>query len=185
MKNFSIAPENQSVLFHTARASIEHFLLTGKLPAFASTDNQLKESAAVFVTLTKNGDLRGCIGTTEPEAPLQTAVSRMAVAAAVEDYRFPPVTAAELKEIRIEISVLSPMKRIFNPAEILQNTHGVAVRKGMHSGLFLPQVWEHFSSKKDFMDELCRQKAGLEPDAWNKPDIELCIFTVYAFQEPA
>ena len=182
MKNFSIAPENQSVLFHTARASIEHFLLTGKLPAFASTDNQLKESAAVFVTLTKNGDLRGCIGTTEPEAPLQTAVSRMAVAAAVEDYRFPPVTAAELKEIRIEISVLSPMKRIFNPAEILQNTHGVAVRKGMHSGLFLPQVWEKFPDKEAFMTALCRHKAGLAADAWRKPGTKLQAFTARCFQ---
>ncbi|MGA2091147.1 MAG: AmmeMemoRadiSam system protein B [Endomicrobiales bacterium] len=184
MNDFSVTRANQTQLLRTARSSIEQYLQTGKYPTITSSDPQLSEPAAVFVTLTKHGDLRGCIGTTQPQAPLETAVSRMAIAAAVEDYRFSPVTADELKDIHIEISVLSPMKRISNPDEIRQNVNGVVVRKGTHGGLFLPQVWEHFSTKKDFMDELCRQKAGLAPDAWNKPDTELYIFTVFAFEDP-
>jgi AmmeMemoRadiSam system protein A len=112
-------------------------------------------------------------------------VADFAVAAAVEDSRFQPVTARELPGLRIEISVLSPMERVPNADSIQPQVHGVLVRRGRHQGLFLPQVWEHFDRKEDFMDELCRQKAHLEARAWQDPATELYTFTVFAFEEPA
>jgi AmmeMemoRadiSam system protein A len=114
---------------------------------------------------------------------LLETVADFAVAAAVEDNRFSPVTARELPGLRIEISVLSPMERVPNADSIQPKVHGVLVRRGRHQGLFLPQVWEHFSSKEDFMDELCRQKAHLPARAWQDPDTELYTFTVFAFEE--
>lgn len=183
MKEFTVTEKNQKELLKIARQSIEGFLKTGKMPKFDVKDPELCAPSAVFVTLTKNKDLRGCIGTTAPQAPLYEAVSRMAVAAAFEDHRFSAVTPEELKDLHIEISVLSPMTRVKSADEIKQGTHGVVVRRGYRSGLFLPQVWEHFSKKDDFLNELCWQKAGLEPGAWKNPDTELYVFTVFAFEE--
>lgn len=183
MKEFSVSEKSRKKLLSIARQSIEGYLANGKIPGFSVTGPELNTPAAVFVTLTIDGNLRGCIGTTVPREPLYKAVSRMAVAAATEDSRFPVLTPEELKNTRIEISVLSPMQRVKNADEIKQNTHGVIVFCGRKSGLFLPQVWEHFSCKEDFLNELCWQKAGLEPGAWKNADTELHIFTVFAFEE--
>lgn len=183
MKAFSISAANQKKLLDLARGSIAGFLKNKVVPELKTADPELAAPAAVFVTLTQRGNLRGCIGTTTPQAPLGRAVCEMAVAAATEDYRFSPVAPAELKDIRIEISVLSPMTRVRSADEIHAPAHGVVVRSGMRSGLFLPQVWEHFSRKEDFLDELCSQKAGLRRDAWKDPATELYVFTVFAFEE--
>ncbi len=183
VQSFSIKDSNQLILLQLARQAIASKTSGEKLPAFHSNDPEIKTPSAVFVTLTRDGKLRGCIGTTEPLWPMAEAVTRMAVAAAAEDYRFPPVTEKELNDIRIEISVLSPLARVKNSDEIRQNVHGVVARRNGRSGLFLPQVWEHFSKKEDFLFELCRQKAGLEPDAWRDPETELYVFTVFAFQD--
>lgn len=180
---FSVTPKNQKVLLAMARRSIEQYLKTGKLQKLSVTDPELVKPGAVFVTLTKAGDLRGCIGTTEAHGPLYEAVNQLAVAAAVEDHRFSAVTLAELPTLHIEISVLSPMQRVRSAQEIQMPKHGVVVRRGFRSGLFLPQVWEHFSTKDDFLSELCEQKAGLDRDAWKDPDTELYVFTVFAFEE--
>jgi len=184
-KEFSLTKESQKELLKIARGSIEGYLSTGKIPSFDTKNPELLNNGAVFVTLEKNHNLRGCIGTTEPRMPLHKAVSQLAVAAAVEDTRFNPVTKEELKEINIEISVLSPLKKINSPDEIVEGKHGVVVKKGFRSGLFLPQVWEHpqLANKEAFLSELCWQKAGLEPDAWKKGDVNLYIFTVFAFKE--
>lgn len=107
----------------------------------------------------------------------------MAVAAAFEDYRFAKVSDSEMPDIKIEVSVLSPLTRVKSADEIKAPLHGVIVRRGGKSGLFLPQVWEHFTSKEAFMDELCVQKAGLEANAWKDPSTEIYIFTVFAFEE--
>lgn len=184
MNDFSVAPKHQKMLLGLARAAIARHIAGEKGSLPLPDDPFLSEPAAVFVTLTTDGRLRGCIGTTEPSEGLAVAVRRMAVAAATEDYRFSPVTAAELRDIHIEISVLSPMKRVSSPDEIREGVHGVVVRRGARGGLFLPQVWEHFSTKKEFMDELCSQKTGLAPDAWTSPGTDLYIFTVFAFEEP-
>jgi AmmeMemoRadiSam system protein A len=135
------------------------------------------------VTLTEHKELRGCIGHTVAREPLYTAVIQMAIAAATEDPRFSQLTLNELKDVHIEISVLSPFQRIKSADEIKENVHGVIVKRGMRSGLFLPQVWEQLPTKEEFMGELCSQKAGLDPQAWKDPSTELYIFTVFAFEE--
>jgi len=184
-KEFSLTKESQKELLKIARNSIESYLNNGKIPKFKTTNSELLNNGAVFVTLEKNHNLRGCIGTTEARMPLHQAVTELAIAAAVEDYRFSPITKNELKDVKIEISVLSPLKKISSPDEIIEGKHGVVVRKGFRSGLFLPQVWEHpeLSKKEAFLSELCWQKAGLEPDAWKKEDADLYTFTVFAFKE--
>ncbi|MCX7911259.1 MAG: AmmeMemoRadiSam system protein A, partial [Endomicrobia bacterium] len=110
-------------------------------------------------------------------------VINMAIAAATEDPRFPQVTLEELDDIKIEISVLSPLKRVFSHKEIKEKVHGVVVRSGGKSGLFLPQVWEQLPKKEQFLSELCWGKAGLPPNAWQDPKTELYVFTVFAFEE--
>ncbi len=181
---FRLTEASQKRLLEIARESIETALKTGKMQAFTVAEGELTMPGAVFVTLTQKGQLRGCIGTLEPRDPLYLAVARLAVSAAVEDNRFMPLTLDELPRTHIEISVLSPMRRVKSADEIREKEHGVVVRRGGRSGLFLPQVWEHFSSKADFLDELCRQKAHLEASAWKDPATELQVFTVFAFEEP-
>lgn len=184
-KEFSLTKDAQKELLQIARNSIDVYLTTGKIPKFTTTNPELLNNGAVFVTLEKNHNLRGCIGTTEARMPIYEAVTQLAIASAVEDYRFSPVTKNELKDVKIEISVLSPLKKISSATEIIEGKHGVVVKKGSRSGLFLPQVWEHpeLSKKEAFLSELCRQKAGLETDAWKKGDADLYTFTVFAFKE--
>jgi AmmeMemoRadiSam system protein A len=137
-----------------------------------------------FVTLNKQGDLRGCIGNLVGDKPLYLTIRDMAVEAAVGDPRFPAVELAELKDIKIEISVLSPLKRINSIDEIQLGTHGVLVRQGFHSGVFLPQVaTETGWSKEEFLSNLCAHKAGLSPDAWKDKSLEIYIFTAEVFSE--
>ena len=144
---------------------------------------ELATPAAAFVTLTKRGRLRGCIGTTTPRTPLWQAVLEMALAAAFEDPRFPDLETAELPDVRIEISVLSPMHPAPSAAAIVPGKHGVMVRRGPHSGLFLPQVWEQIPDRDQFLSILCQEKAGLPPEAWKDPETTLLVFTVFAFEE--
>jgi AmmeMemoRadiSam system protein B/AmmeMemoRadiSam system protein A len=183
MEEFSISSKNQKILLELARKSITEYLESKKTPSYETTDSELTEPAAVFVTLNLRHNLRGCIGTTVPRLSLYKTVQQMALAAAFEDYRFGPVTKEELKDIKIEISVLSPLKRVKSADEIKPKIHGVVVRRDSRSGLFLPQVWEHFSKKEDFLSELCWQKARLDRNAWKDPKTELHIFTVFAFEE--
>ncbi|MDD4538893.1 MAG: AmmeMemoRadiSam system protein B [Lentisphaeria bacterium] len=144
---------------------------------------ELQEPAAVFVTLTKDGQLRGCIGTTVAREPLWAAVEDAACAAAFEDNRFMPVQEDELKRLRVEISVLSPMQPVASADLVQPFKHGVLIRAGYHSGLFLPQVWEQLPDKEHFLSVLCEHKAGLPGDAWRRQDVKLFIFTVFAFHE--
>ncbi|MDI6640721.1 MAG: AmmeMemoRadiSam system protein B [Elusimicrobiota bacterium] len=183
MAEFLISPKNQKILLELARKTIKEYLQLKKILPYETFDSELTTPAAVFVTLHIDHQLRGCIGTTVPQLPLYQAVQQMAVAAAFEDYRFRPVSEDELKKIKIEISVLSPMTKVKTADEIKPNLHGVVVRRGGRSGLFLPQVWEQIPKKEDFLSELCYQKAGLNPDAWQDSDTELYIFTVFAFEE--
>lgn len=183
MPEFKISEKNQKELLKLARQSIENYLKNQNRTEIKTNDKELLTPAAVFVTLTINHNLRGCIGTTVAQYPLYKAVGEFAIAAAVEDPRFSPLTLDELKNAKIEISVLSPMQKIKSPDEITPNVSGVLVKRGYRSGLFLPQVWEQLPDKEQFMCTLCMEKAGLEADAWKKPDVDLCTFTVFAFQE--
>ncbi len=176
------AAEKQNLL-QIARKTIEHYVRTGRVPEFTPLTDRLKEKRGVFVTLHKYGDLRGCIGYVEPVKPLYLATRDMAISAATEDPRFPPVKPEELKDIEIEITVLSPLQRITNPELVEVGKHGLVIRKGFHSGLLLPQVpVEQGWNRKEFLEHTCR-KAGLPLDAWKEPDAELYVFTGWVFSE--
>ena len=143
----------------------------------------------VFVSLHISGRLRGCIGYVEGLRPLAEAVQETAVSAATRDPRFAPLAAEELDQIAIEISVLSPLRQIESPAEIILGKHGVMVRLGHHQGLLLPQVALHYNWEatppgvETFLAHVC-QKAGLPADGWKDPDAEIYIFEAEIFSAP-
>jgi len=171
-------------LLRIARNSIETFVKTGKVLNVTVNDARLNETEGAFVTIRKAGALRGCIGNIMGQGPLYKTVRDMAVAAASQDPRFAPVTASELKDIDVEISVLSKPRRVKDASEIQLGKHGVIVSEGGHQGVFLPQVADETHwSKEEFLSQLCSQKAGLPPDAWKKPDTALYVFTADVFAE--
>jgi MEMO1 family protein len=153
-------------------------------PKFDLRDNSLfNQPAAIFVTLKEKGVLKGCIGGTTPRMTLYDAIFAFSKAAAFADHRFMPVKLKELKNIDIEISILSPLKEISSADEIIPNKHGVMLVNKNKSGLFLPQVWEQISKKEDFLNEICTQKAGLKKNCWLDKNTELYTFTVDSFKE--
>jgi AmmeMemoRadiSam system protein A len=141
------------------------------------------ERRGVFVTLRKNGNLRGCIGTFVAHADLPTTVREMAVAAA-QDPRFVamPISSTELPHIRIDISVLSPLQPIDDPLSLTPGRHGIYIRRGHSSGCFLPDVAsERNWDAQTFLTQCCLQKAGLDGMAWKETDTEVFVFTVEKF----
>ena len=173
-------------LLEIARRSIEHYLNTAKKLEVSESDPALVEQCGAFVTLHKHNQLRGCIGNIIGNQPLYLTIRDMAVEAAVNDPRFPALSKKELDEgdVEIEISVLSPLQKVINPDEIELGKHGVLIRKGYRSGVFLPQVaTETGWSKHEFLSNLCAHKAGLSPSAWKDPSTEIYIFSAEVFSE--
>lgn len=149
----------------------------------APEDGDLARPGAAFVTLHVGGELRGCIGTSASRRPLWEVVDDMATAAATRDPRFPPITARDLDDLSVEISVLSPERVIHDASEIEIGRHGLEVRRRMARGLLLPQVaTEHRFDRERFLAETCR-KAGLPPDAWRDPATEVWLFEADVFSE--
>jgi AmmeMemoRadiSam system protein A len=174
----------QEQLLKIARQTIESYLSTRKKPDFKITDKDLQEEQGAFVTLHENGQLRGCIGNIIGHQPLWETVRDMAVESATGDPRFSPLTKEELENIAIEISVLTKPERVKSADEIIMGTHGVIVRRGFASGVFLPQVaTETGWSKEEFLSSLCSHKAGLPADAWKDKSTELYIFSAQVFGE--
>jgi uncharacterized protein len=139
------------------------------------TRSALSCPAAAFVTIRRGDQLRGCIGHVEADRPLVDVIARAAVAAALEDPRFPPVTAAELDEISIEISVLGPMRPVTDPLTIEVGRHGLVVQSGTKRGLLLPQVPTEWGwDLETFLGQLCL-KAGLPRGAWQSGAEILCF----------
>lgn len=181
-----LTQDQKQELLNIARASITEGLATGTQMMPTTTQQELLERYPIFVTLKRDGMLQGCIGMTQARLPLYQAVAQMACAAAFEDPRFKPLKAEELPYTDIEISVLSPLKKIDDPAQIILGIHGVMVKRGDRTGLFLPQVaTETGWSKEVFLNKLCRQKAQLPPDAWRDKKTELYVFRVLSFTGPA
>jgi len=180
-----ISPKGQKMLLSLARETIKSFLTHKKVPALKEyEEEELNRPLGVFVTLREAGSLRGCIGNIVGGQPLYESVRDMAVAAATQDPRFPPVAASELKDISIEISVLSPIRRIGDVKEIVLGKHGVIIRKGVRSGLFLPQVADETGwDLQRFLNEICTQKAGLSTECWKDKEAEVSVFTVQVFEE--
>ena len=183
-----VAPLNETQkkrLLEIARSTLDTFVKTGRAPEVKEADARLNEEEGAFVTLQKNGQLRGCIGNILGSGPLFQTVRSMAIAAASEDPRFHPVTEDELKDIDIEVSVLSKPRVAKSADEIVLGEHGVIVSRGyFNRGVFLPQVATETGWSKDrFLSELCSQKAGLPPDCWKMPGTTLEIFTANVFGE--
>ena len=178
-----LSGEAKKKLLEIARSSIQAYLKSKKAPEISVEEPLLQEKRGAFVTLTKNLQLRGCIGRFEPEIPLSEIVSQMAIAAATADPRFPPLREEELKNIRIEISALTPLKRIKDVEEIKVGTHGIYIVKGFDRGVLLPQVaTEHKWDRTTFLEQTC-WKAGLPQDAWKDKDAEIYIFSAEIFHE--
>ncbi len=175
--------QEQNKLLGIARDAIGLYLKRGEIHEPACDEAALLEPRGVFVTLTRNGRLRGCIGTFHSERPLCREVAAMAVAAATGDPRFYPMTCKELEDFSIEISVLSPLRKIDDPLEIQVGEHGIYLEKGGRSGVLLPQVAvENRWDRRAFLQNTCR-KAGLDSDAWKSPDCILYLFTAQIFRD--
>jgi len=182
-----ITPEDRKILLSMARDTLEEYLRNGKPPTFfkdTPIPENLKKEAGMFVTLHSKGQLRGCIGYVVGREALHKAVVSLAISSATQDPRFYPVKFEELKDIDIEISVMSPLVKVASADDIVMGTHGVYIKKGFHSGLFLPQVaTETGWDKVTFLRQLCSGKAGLPADAWKDRDTEIYVFTADIFGE--
>jgi AmmeMemoRadiSam system protein A len=142
----------------------------------------MKVKSGAFVTLKEKGDLRGCIGRFISDEPLYKVVQEMAIASSTEDTRFPRVESKEIDELEIEISVLSPMKKIHSIDEIELGKHGIYIKKGYYSGTFLPQVaTETGWTKEEFLGHCARDKAGIGWDGWK--DAEIYTYEADVFSE--
>lgn len=181
----SLTPDQKKRLLQIARETIKAYLETGKTLEISEKDPRLLKNEGAFVTLRKNGTLRGCIGQIIGREPLYLTVRDMAISAATQDPRFKPVDKEEFKDIEVEISVLSAPKVIRDVQEIQMGTHGVIIHRGpYHHGVFLPQVaTETGWSREEFLSELCSQKAGLPTECWKDPSTTIEIFTADVFEE--
>lgn len=141
----------------------------------------LERLGAAFVTLRVEGALRGCIGTFEPRDALWNTVHEMAIAAASRDPRFPALRARELPALGVDVSVLTPARRVTDPEEIELGRHGLEIRRAGRRGLLLPQVaTDHALDRETFLAETCR-KAGLPATAWREPETEIWAFEAEVF----
>ncbi|MBN1793850.1 MAG: AmmeMemoRadiSam system protein B [Candidatus Omnitrophica bacterium] len=170
-------------LLEIARDSIREYVTTGKRLEISIADPALTVHSGAFVTLKENGVLRGCIGQFIADRPLYEVVREMAIAAAVRDTRFRPVRPEEIDAIHIHISVLSPLKRVASPDDVILGTHGIYIRQGFRSGTFLPEVAAETGwSKEEFIEHCLVDKAGLSRDALTR-GAELYIYTTESFSE--
>ncbi|MBD3291853.1 MAG: AmmeMemoRadiSam system protein A [Armatimonadia bacterium] len=175
--------QQQQILLRLARQTIEQYVRDRSVPDLPEGDPAFTPERAVFVTLHKHGELRGCIGSLEAREPLAEAVRSSAVSAATQDPRFPPVSPDEVEDLEVEVSVLSPLRQVDSADEITVGVHGVMVAEGMRRGVFLPQVAPEQGWDRDTMlSYLCAHKAGLPADAWQR-GAELYVFTTQVFSE--
>jgi len=168
--NLELSKEERKKLLEIAQESVETYVKTKKILQFKNDLPTLEKPLGAFVTIKKSGQLRGCIG--------------MAISAATKDSRFYPITEDELKDLKYEISVLSPLKKVNSWEDIEIGKHGVQVKQGLRSGVFLPQVaTENNWDLNTFMSQLCSQKAGLSVDCWKNPETDIYVFTAQVFGE--
>ena len=182
--DLGLSEKDKKVLMDIARKTIECKVKDEKLPEFKVDSPILKENRGAFVTIKEHGQLRGCIGYMEAIKPLYITIQEMAEAAALRDPRFPPVTTEELDKLELEISALTPLRKIKDINEIEIGKHGIVLKKGYHQGVFLPQVateqgWDRIT----FLEEICH-KAGIpDKNCWKDEDAEIYIFSAEVFEE--
>jgi AmmeMemoRadiSam system protein B/AmmeMemoRadiSam system protein A len=183
-KEFNLNGQEKAILLKIARKTLENYFSKSKAEIFSNselTDN-LKAYCGAFVTLHVDGRLRGCIGRMTGNMPLYELVSEMAISAAFHDRRFSPLQKSELDRVEIEISVLSPMKRVNDITEIELGKHGILIESGYRSGVFLPQVaTETGWTLEEFLGHCARDKAGLSWEGWR--DANIYVFTAEVFSE--
>jgi MEMO1 family protein len=181
---FNLSDKDKKDLLSIARSTIEQYLRNNTVPEIDGTSlsENLKMNCGAFVTLHKRGELRGCIGRFDAIEPLNKVVQQMAIAAATQDYRFSPVEQTEIGALEIEISVLTPMRKINSIDEVEMGRHGIYIKKDGHSGTFLPQVaTETGWSKEEFLGHCAQDKASIGWNGWK--DAELFVYEALVFSE--
>lgn len=174
---------DRAALLGLARETLRAHLAGEGAPRPDRPGPALLEKKGAFVTLHREGELRGCIGQIVGDRPLHEIVARSAISAACRDPRFPPVTAEELRRLELEISVLGPLRRIGDVGEIRVGVHGLVVTRGAHRGLLLPQVaTDNGWDRQTFLAHACL-KAGIDPSAWRDPGTEIQVFEAEVFSE--
>jgi hypothetical protein len=183
-------PAEQAILLKIARDSLTLSVQGEALPRLQGADlpETLQAKGASFVTLTKQGQLRGCIGALQAYQALAVDVQEHAMAAALQDYRFPPVQPDELSQIEIEVSVLTPRRKLDyeTPLDLIRklrpNVDGVVLQDGIRKATFLPQVWEQLPQPEEFLAHHC-QKMGASPTLWQKKHLTVYTYQVQEFHE--
>ncbi len=185
LKNQNLLNQNQqNQLLKIARSTLENYFNNYKIPVIKENDKKLQQKLGAFVTLKTDGQLRGCIGCFNSNKLLYQVVQEAAIDAAIHDPRFYPVAKDELKNLNIEISVLSPNIKIDDWRQIKLGTHGVVVKRGNQGGTFLPQVaTETGWDLETFLSNLCSHKAGLPADSYKDPQTDIYVFTAQVFGE--
>jgi AmmeMemoRadiSam system protein B/AmmeMemoRadiSam system protein A len=181
---FTLTDKDKSDLLEIARNTLNTYIKEGKRSTIdtAGFSATLKQNCGAFVTLKINDELRGCIGRFVADKPLYQIVQDMTVSSSTQDYRFTPVSKSEPDKITIEISVLSPLKKISSADDFILGKHGIYMIKGNASGTFLPQVAEETGwTKEQFLGHCAQDKAGIGWDGWKKA--ELYIYTAIVFGE--
>ena len=182
-----LTKQEQQTLLRLARETLESYVRHGKEPEVdpkkLGLTPRLVEKCGVFVTLKSRGRLRGCIGHIVGRLPLYQGVIVNAVNSAARDSRFSPVKPEELEDIEVEVSVLTPFREVSGPEGFVPGKHGIYIKKGRHSAVYLPQVaadqgWD----RAETLTHLC-QKAGLSRDEWQRPGMEFFVCTGQAFGE--
>ncbi|MBU0703979.1 MAG: AmmeMemoRadiSam system protein A [Chloroflexi bacterium] len=187
----ALTPQERQTLLTLAREAITQ-TVNGQEPPSVDVNavsESLRRDGASFVTLTKHGQLRGCIGSLEPRRPLVMDVRENALSAAFHDPRFPPVGQEELDDLHVEISVLSsPQPLAYDgPADLIAKLRpgvdGLVIERGWNRATFLPQVWEKLPDPHQFLEHLCL-KAYLPADAYRQPGLDVYTYQVEKFEEP-
>lgn len=182
--DLGLSEDDKKVLMDIARKTIHCKVKGEKLPEFKVDSPILKENRGAFVTIKEHGQLRGCIGYIEGIKPLYITIQEMAEAAALRDPRFPPVTSGELDKLELEISVLTPLRKIKDINEVEIGKHGIVLKKGYHQGVFLPQVateqgWDRIT----FLEEICHKAGIYDKNCWKDRDAEIYIYSADVFCE--
>ncbi len=186
MTSLELNKNQKKILLEIARKTIEKAVNNEELPDFTNLVNNdpvLHEKCGAFVTIHKDGNLRGCIGNIASSLPLWLTVKKMAVEASLRDPRFLPVSPSEVKDLDIEISVLSPFEKIDDINKIEVGKHGLFIKHGFYQGLLLPQVATEYGwDRIQFLEHTCL-KAGLYRDCYKEKKCEIYIFNATVFSE--
>lgn len=180
-----LTPQERQTLLDIARQAIIDKISHGQFEIEPREEKSLNVRGGCFVTIKRQGELRGCIGNFQSHQPLFREVAEMAVNSATRDPRFYPMQVEDLGAFDLEISVLSPLEKIEEVDEIVVGTHGIYLEKGIHRGVLLPQVaTEHGWDRLTFLKQTC-VKAGLPTDAWQSEEAEIYIFSAQIFSDPS